>query len=402
VADIRIDTGLRRHPKVEKLRRRLGAAGQIALIWIWLFARENHADGVLNGMTVEDIEIVADWESNKPGELVAVLLELRWLDQLDHHDGKVYALHDWPDWQPWAVHEPKRKAQARAAAAAAWEARRRQAIRAADAGLECEPHADSMRAASHEHAPSPSPFSTSPTPKETGHGVSRDRKEKPEQRKPANRVEELQRIVDAWNSLPRPFSKLKALTLGRRTHLLARLQSYSTPEMLSAIDAISHSSFCAGENERKWVADFDWLLKPETMTKILEGKYANKEKSAPEWVKDGRKPGDTRHGWVGWAEPELRHAYFQEVGSDYGWKPIKGALDQGREIQTPDGEQAIVYPDLTGKWFLDSDKAKAEAAAAATVTPMTGEALEKFNAEMAEILSAHPRVPKHSERSRMH
>jgi hypothetical protein len=39
------------------------------------------------------------------------------------------------------------------------------------------------------------------------------------------------------------------------------------------IEAINASPFCNGVNDRKWVASFDWLIKPDTATKVLEGKY---------------------------------------------------------------------------------------------------------------------------------
>jgi hypothetical protein len=40
-----------------------------------------------------------------------------------------------------------------------------------------------------------------------------------------------------------------------------------------ALNRVAKSSFCRGQNERGWKADIDWFLKPDTLTKILEGKY---------------------------------------------------------------------------------------------------------------------------------
>ena len=31
-----------------------------------------------------------------------------------------------------------------------------------------------------------------------------------------------------------------------------------------------------GENDRNWRADFDWIMKPTNMCKVLEGKYDDK------------------------------------------------------------------------------------------------------------------------------
>jgi hypothetical protein len=45
--------------------------------------------------------------------------------------------------------------------------------------------------------------------------------------------------------------------------------------MKKAIDRIVVSDFCNGKGERGWEADIDFLLRPDTITKILEGKYDN-------------------------------------------------------------------------------------------------------------------------------
>jgi hypothetical protein len=42
------------------------------------------------------------------------------------------------------------------------------------------------------------------------------------------------------------------------------------------VKRIAASSFCRGTNDRGWIADPEWLLKPDTATKVLEGKYDNR------------------------------------------------------------------------------------------------------------------------------
>jgi len=41
----------------------------------------------------------------------------------------------------------------------------------------------------------------------------------------------------------------------------------------ACIERIGKSKFCTGINERGWVADVDWFLKPDTVAKIVEGAY---------------------------------------------------------------------------------------------------------------------------------
>lgn len=43
-----------------------------------------------------------------------------------------------------------------------------------------------------------------------------------------------------------------------------------------AIDRITASDFCRGLNDRGWIADLDWFLQIDTLTKINEGKYDNR------------------------------------------------------------------------------------------------------------------------------
>lgn len=48
-----------------------------------------------------------------------------------------------------------------------------------------------------------------------------------------------------------------------------------------AIARAAASEFCRGVNDRGWLADFEWFLKPDTVTKLLEGKYDDRERKPP-------------------------------------------------------------------------------------------------------------------------
>jgi hypothetical protein len=43
--------------------------------------------------------------------------------------------------------------------------------------------------------------------------------------------------------------------------------------VLAAIGKVSRSAFLRGQNEKRWVITFDWLLKPNNFPKVLEGNY---------------------------------------------------------------------------------------------------------------------------------
>lgn len=78
--DIRLRTGWYRHPKIVKLRRRLGAEGVLGLVTLWTWAGEQRSTGVLLGMDAEDISIAAGYPSDAE-EFVKTLMDLRFIDR---------------------------------------------------------------------------------------------------------------------------------------------------------------------------------------------------------------------------------------------------------------------------------------------------------------------------------
>ncbi len=113
--DIRISTSYPDNPKTKRLFRRLGHAGIVGHIFLLLWTGRVRPDGALTGMGAEDIAIAAGWEGDA-GQFVGALEDLGLLDR----DGDIYAIHDWSQWNPYAVQAPERSARARRAAQARW------------------------------------------------------------------------------------------------------------------------------------------------------------------------------------------------------------------------------------------------------------------------------------------
>jgi hypothetical protein len=42
---------------------------------------------------------------------------------------------------------------------------------------------------------------------------------------------------------------------------------------ISVINRINNSKFCNGDNERRWLADFEFLVRPDVHYRVLEGKF---------------------------------------------------------------------------------------------------------------------------------
>ena len=86
----------------------------------------------------------------------------------------------------------------------------------------------------------------------------------------------VQPIIDSWNSLG--LQKLVAINPNTNRYRLlnARIKEYGLDTVLQAIENIRYSSFQKGQNNKNWTITFDWLIKPNNFTKVLEGNYRDK------------------------------------------------------------------------------------------------------------------------------
>lgn len=84
-------------------------------------------------------------------------------------------------------------------------------------------------------------------------------------------------LAVAWNELTsKPIAACQELSEKRKRSARARLTERTMDEWRLVIQRIERSAFCRGENDRGWIATFDWLLQPDTAVKVLEGKYDNR------------------------------------------------------------------------------------------------------------------------------
>ena len=92
-------------------------------------------------------------------------------------------------------------------------------------------------------------------------------------------------LAALWNQNRGKLSGILSCKGNRLKHAKARWkENPSECFWLEVIKKICDSSFCNGENDRGWKADFDFLIKPDTATKVLEGKYSGRQskKQAPQ------------------------------------------------------------------------------------------------------------------------
>lgn len=82
-------------------------------------------------------------------------------------------------------------------------------------------------------------------------------------------------LVLKWNqTVTAPIPQCRGLSEQRKVHARARLKDTLLADLMHAIDNIEASSFCHGQNDRRWKPDFGWLMESrDNVLKVLEGKY---------------------------------------------------------------------------------------------------------------------------------
>jgi len=84
-----------------------------------------------------------------------------------------------------------------------------------------------------------------------------------------------QAVIDKWNST---FDQKCRMTDKRRSAVTVRMKDPFWAESWDqAIEQAGATPFLRGVNDKNWFADFDWFLKPDSLTKIIEGKYGTRE-----------------------------------------------------------------------------------------------------------------------------
>ncbi len=122
----RVDSSLADHPKVAELEVKLQnplAGWYVIRLWSW--TQRYATDGVIVTARVGQAEAYCRWPG-KPGELIAVLVEVGLLDV----QKKALEVHDWPEFQGKLVEKSRRDAQAKKDKRAKEKEEREEAARA--------------------------------------------------------------------------------------------------------------------------------------------------------------------------------------------------------------------------------------------------------------------------------
>lgn len=117
------------------------------------------------------------------------------------------------------------------------------------------------------------------------------RKVPPNKNKNRIRIEEeenkREKIKDIYCSICTNLPQIQKLTDKRKKAIDNFLRDFTFEQFEEICTKANNSDFLIGKNDRGWKADFDFLMRTDKATNILEGKYANtskteKDKGRPE------------------------------------------------------------------------------------------------------------------------
>lgn len=84
-------------------------------------------------------------------------------------------------------------------------------------------------------------------------------------------------FAQCWNGLGGPFPQVRSMVGKRHTALRERLKdAFWRDNWQAALEQMSETEFCRGRNDRNWIADVDFFLRPDVVAKIIEGKYGER------------------------------------------------------------------------------------------------------------------------------
>lgn len=98
----------------------------------------------------------------------------------------------------------------------------------------------------------------------------------------------VQRVVDAWNSLG--LTRIRTITdnTDRSTWLKKRIKDYGLESVLEAIENIRESDFLMGRTKEGFNITFDWFIRPNNFPKVLDGNYENRKGNGQTTQASGR------------------------------------------------------------------------------------------------------------------
>lgn len=257
------------HPKMRRLARRVGGRALAVGIMecLWQFTARFAIRGDIGRRTNEEIADAVYWEGD-PDELVGYLVECGWLDEDSEHR---LVVHDWHEHMDNSARKTLRNQGVRC-------------IGEESDGTLTEYGGDFPENSGNGVESLGTDEKSQPLPEPVPEPVP-----KPEpEREGANALahsangngkhhrDEPQEVFKAFAEVAKAcgWKVPVEITAKRRKALRERLRDPTWRDRWrEGLERARASEFLAGRNERNWVPDLDWFLRPDTVVKILEGRY---------------------------------------------------------------------------------------------------------------------------------
>ena len=100
------------------------------------------------------------------------------------------------------------------------------------------------------------------------------------EKKTKNAFMDYQAVVDLWNETVKDLMPVTRLSDGRKKAIRARHADGGMALIKQVFEKVSDSDFLRGKTGNPWQANFDWVMKANNWTKVIDGNYDNKEQAS--------------------------------------------------------------------------------------------------------------------------
>lgn len=244
---IRVESSFYTHRKTLRLKAIIGEAAFWVPPRLWSYAAGHQPDGCFKDYSAEELAMLIGYLGDAQA-LLQALLKAGFMDE------KPLRIHDWHEYNGILDFFSKR---AKKAADARWEKERSKEKE--------QIKADQSKAKqSRSEASIASSIASSIKPHKKDASLS------------------LSEVFEEWNQTADNTKLPKCLQVSdkRRRLLEARLlEPFFLQNWRAALARLKSSDFCKGRSERGWKATFDWFIQPDSVIKIMEGKYDNRDRA---------------------------------------------------------------------------------------------------------------------------
>lgn len=97
-----------------------------------------------------------------------------------------------------------------------------------------------------------------------------------EDEKEEKRRVDYQSFLDLYNEVCPSLPKAIKITDKRKGLIKAVVAEYGAEKVVEVLEKVEEYPFLAGENDKGWKADFEWLMNKNNLLKVMEGRYERK------------------------------------------------------------------------------------------------------------------------------